>query len=189
MMDDSSIVNLYWQRDEDAITETASKYGKYCYTIAYSILGDTEDSNEVLNDTYMGAWNSMPDQRPVMLSTYLGKITRRLSFKIWRGRNAQKRGGGEIVLALEELLECIPSKQSIDEQLEAEALSQMINEFLLGLPVIERRVFIRRYWHVCSIAEICEQFGFSKSKVESMLHRTRGKLLKKLKKEGVFDEV
>lgn len=134
----------------------------------------------------MGAWNSIPPHRPSILSTYLGKITRRLSFKVWRSRNAQKRGGGEIVLALDELMECIPNKQNLDDELDAKELTKIIDSFLLDLPTDERYIFIKRYWHVLSIAEICEQFGFSKSKVETMLYRTRKKLLKKLNKEGVL---
>lgn len=188
-MEDEKIVALYWERNEQAIAETAEKYGVYCHTIAQRILGQQEDADEVVNDTYLGAWNSMPSHRPAMLSTYLGKITRRISLKVWRGRDAQKRGGGQVTLALEELLDCIPSRQEISERLEAEELAKMIDTFLLELPLTERRVFVRRYWHLCSVAELCEQFGFSKSKVESMLHRTRKKLRKRLQKEGVFDEI
>lgn len=186
-MEDSQIVALYFSRDEKAIEETAIKYGHYCHSIAYHILGNYQDADECVNDTYQSAWNSIPPHKPEKLSTYLGKLTRRISLKIWRSRDAQKRGGGEAALSLEELKECIPDGKAIDEGLNKKELVAAINAFLLELPVQERRVFIRRYWHAHSIAEICSQFGFSKSKVESMLHRTRKKLLEKLKKEGFFD--
>ena len=187
-MDDSGIIELYWKRDEQAIRETDAKYGKYCHAIAYNILGSHEDAEESVNDTYRGAWDSMPPHRPAILSAYLGKITRRISLKILRSRNAQKRGNGEVVLALDELMDCIPDGRSIEQQLEARELAKIVDDFLQKLPDDQRRVFIRRYWHFLPIADICEQFGFSKSKVESMLHRTRKKLLNKLRKEGVFIE-
>lgn len=183
-MDDCGIVELYWKRDEKAIEETAIKYGNYCHSIAYHILGDHQEADECVNDTFHSAWNSIPPHRPEMLSTYLGKITRRTSFKIWRSRDTQKRGGGEMALSLEELSECIPDRKRIDDGLMAQELVNIINDFLQTLPADERRVFVRRYWHTLSIREICEQYGFSKSKVESMLHRTRKKLLARLNKEG-----
>lgn len=188
-MDDDKIVALYWERDEKAIKETENKYGKYCYRIAYNILFNEEDAKESVNDSYLGAWNSMPPHRPTILSTFLGKITRRLSLNKWREKNAKKRGGGETVLALDELMECIPSNQKIDSKLEAEELGKILDAFLDELPIMERRVFICRYWYMDSISEICEHFGFSQSKVKSMLYRMRGKLLIKLKKEGVFYEI
>ena len=98
-MEDKDIVDLYWQRDEKAISETAEKYGRYCYSIAYNILSDTEDAEESVNDTYLNAWNSMPPHRPVVLSTFIGKITRFISLKKWRDKRTQKRGGGNINLA------------------------------------------------------------------------------------------
>lgn len=183
-MNDENIVALYWQRDERAIEETAEKYGAYCFGIAHQLLGNTLDAEECVNDTYQAAWNSIPPNRPQVLSTYLGKITRRISLKVWRGRDAQKRGCGETALSLEELRECIPDSREVDAELSARELTNIINAFLLELPIQERRVFIRRYWHGFSIKEICGQFGFSKSKAESMLHRTRKKLRKRLEKEG-----
>jgi len=108
-MEDNRIVDLYWTRNETAITETTSKYGKYCYAIAYNILYDKEDADESVNDTYLGAWNAMPPHRPSILQTFLGKITRRVSLKKWRDSHRDKRGGGEVFLALDELSECVPS--------------------------------------------------------------------------------
>lgn len=184
-MDDSRIVQLYWERSENAITETASKYGSYCYSIAYNILVNAEDANESVNDTYLGAWKSIPPHEPSILSTFLGKITRRISIKKWQEKYAAKRGGGEIVLVLDELADCIPSKSSVEHEIETAELAKVIDAFILSLPVIERRVFICRYWHFDSISAICQQFGFSQSKVKTMLYRIRTRLQSYLVKEGV----
>ena len=124
-MEDNRIVDLYWARSEDAITETSEKYGKYCYSIAYNILSNAEDADESVNDTYLDAWHNMPPHRPSILSTFLGKITRRISIDKWRGRTADKRGGGEIVLALDELADCVPSDHSVEHEVEAAALEKI----------------------------------------------------------------
>lgn len=188
-MEDSKIVELYLKRQETAIKETENKYGKYCYKIAYNILFNKNDADEAVNDTYLGAWNSIPPHKPLILSTFLGKITRRISIKRWSENHAKKRGGGEIYLALDELSECIPSSFSVEKELDNKHLSSLINSFLLSLPKIERNIFICRYWYLDSILEICNQFRFSESKVKSMLYRTRQKMKIFLQKEGVFDEI
>lgn len=128
-MEDSRIVELYWVRSEAAITETSKKYGKYCYAIAYNILSNAEDADESVNDTYFDAWNSMPPHRPSILSTFLGKITRRISIDKWRGRTADKRGGGEIVQALDELADCVPSGHSVEHEAEAAELKKNNQRF------------------------------------------------------------
>lgn len=183
-MEDNSIVDLYWARSEDAITETSEKYGKYCYAIAYNILSNAEDADESVNDTYLDAWHNMPPHRPAILSTFLGKITRRISIDKWRGRAANKRGGGEIVLALDELAECVPSGHRVEHEIESAALEKIIDDFVMSLPLMERRVFICRYWYLDPISAIAEQFGFSQSKVKMILHRQRQKLLSILEREA-----
>lgn len=185
-MEDDSIVNLYWERSENAISETSKKYGNYCYSIAYSILGNVEDADESVNDTYLDAWNNIPPHRPSILSTFLGKITRRISIDKWRGRTAEKRGGGEIVLVLDELSDCIPSNQNVEHEVEAVELSQLIDNFVMSLSPMERRVFICRYWYLDPIADIAQRFGFSQSKVKMMLHRQRKNLLNRLEKEALL---
>lgn len=182
-MEDKKIVDLYIQRSEQAVTETQSKYGNYCFSIAYQILANNEDAEESVNDTYIDAWNSIPPHKPAILSTFLGKITRRISIDRWRTRNAKKRGGGEMPLVLEELAECIEGNNSIEQELEQKRLSEVINTFVLGLPMMEQKVFLCRYWYMDSIDSICKQFGFSESKVKSMLYRTREKLKLVLEKE------
>ena len=169
-MEDNRIIELYWARSEEAITETSKKYGKYCYAIAYRILSDPEDADESVNDTYLDAWNSIPPHRPAILPTFLGKITRRISIDKWRGRTADKRGGGETALALDEL--------------DAKELEAVIDGFVMSLPVMERRIFICRYWYLDQIPAIARQFGFSQSKVKMMLHRQRQKLRTILEQEA-----
>ena len=185
-MEDREIVDLYWQRDEWAIAETAAHYGSYCSSIARNILHQTQDVEECVNDTWMNAWNSIPPHRPEVLSSFLGKITRYICLKKWRERCAQKRGGGEAALALEELSESIPDGRHIDEAMQAKELAQIINMFLNELPETARYIFVRRYWYLDSIAAISIQYGLSQSKVKTMLWRTRKKLLLRLEKEGVF---
>lgn len=187
-MEDKDIVALYWERNETAVKETADKYGKYCYSIAFNILHNKEDADESVNDTYMNAWKSMPPHSPAVLSTFLGKITRFISLKKWRDMRTQKRGSGEAALVYDELSDCIPAEQDINAELEAKEIAEIIDKFLAALPATERRVFVCRYWYFDKISSISEQFGFSESKVKSMLFRTRSKLLSRLKKEGVYIE-
>ena len=183
-MDDKSIVDLYLNRNEEAITHTDEKYGRYCFCIAYNILTNREDAEESVSDTYMAAWNAIPPRRPSVLSTFLGKITRHISIDRWRARSAEKRGGGELPLALEELNDCIAGMQNVEMEYERKEISRAYHKFLDALPITERRVFLCRYWYVDSIEMIAERFGFSQSKVKTMLHRTRSKLRKQLAEEG-----
>lgn len=183
-MDDQSIVALYWDRSEQAIAETDRKYGAYCHSIAYHALANNEDAEESVSDTYMAAWNQLPPHRPAILATFLGKITRRISINRWKAKNTAKRGGGQITLALEELDDCVDGKQDIESAYESNELVWAFNRFLDTLPETERDVFLRRYWFFDPIADIAESFGFTQSKVTSMLYRTRGKLRKQLEKES-----
>lgn len=184
-MDDNKIIELYWNRSEDAISETAAKYGGYCYTIAYNILSNSEDSEESVNDTWLAAWNSMPPKRPKLLAAFLGKMTRYISLDRWKNRTAAKRGGGEVPLVLEELEECISGEDSVEKEYLKKEFAMMMNGFLENLPEPERKVFLCRYWYLDSIEDIAKRFSFSESKVASMLHRTRGKLRKMLEQEEI----
>jgi len=184
-MDDSKIIDLYFKRSEDAIAMTSEKYGKYCYRIAYNILNDREDTAESVNDTYLGAWNAMPPQRPAYLSAFLGRITRNIALKRYRERTAKKRGGGEAAVSLEELRECIALSDTVERQVEERELVRLVDSFLRTLPDDERRVFIRRYWYFDSVSDIAKSFGYGLSKTKMMLLRTREKLAQRLKKEGI----
>lgn len=185
-MEDDRIIELYWRREETAITETDKKYGRYCFAIARNILWSEEDAKECVNDTYVGAWNAMPPHRPTFLSAFLGKITRRLSLKRLRGALAGKRGGGETAASFEELEECIPAEKGIDEWIETTVLTGILNEFLDTLTDNERRVFLRRYWYFDSVKTIAAGFGYSESKVKMMLKRTRDKLKDRLCEEEIW---
>lgn len=187
-MDDNAILTLYFSRDETAIDETAKKYGGYCYFIANNILEDPLDASESVNDTYLGAWNSIPPQRPAILRAYLGKITRNIALKRRRDRLADKRGGGEAALALEELTGCVAVGSSVEREVQEKTVADAISRFLWELPETTRQVFVRRYWYLESVSEISERFGFSVSKVKSILLRTRERLRAFLLKEGLYDE-
>lgn len=184
-MEDFEIVDLYWARSEEAIHETAEKYGHYCHGIARRILSNRADAEESVNDTYLAAWNAIPPHRPAALQIFLGKITRRLSLKKWRDQSRIKRDGGQTALALDELAESIPTKDSTEDQIIAAELAELLNRFLAGLPETERRVFLCRYWYLDPIRTISRDFGFSGSKVKSMLYRIRGKLRSFLQEEGL----
>ena len=186
-MEDSKIVDLYWQRSEDAIPETAVKFGGYCRTIAYNILSDEQDSEECVNDTWFKAWTSMPTHRPALLAPYLGKLTRWLSLTRLRERNALRRGGGETALVLEELAEALPDHDSTDpeRQVELKELSEALRRFVSGLDDTEAQIFLARCWYMTGVKEIAEKFGITPGSVSTTLHRTRRKLQTYLKEEGL----
>lgn len=185
-MEDQQIIELYNERSETAISETAKKYGKYCYTIAYHILYNEQDSEECVNDTYLRTWEAIPPQYPNKLSAFLGKITRNLALNRYRYYSRQKRGDGQVALALEELQECIPDSNSVEQELEEEYLIEMLNRFLYDLPREKRMIFLRRYWYLSSIQEIAVDYEMSESKVKMTLLRVRNKLKQVLEKEGII---
>ncbi|MBQ8683940.1 MAG: sigma-70 family RNA polymerase sigma factor [Clostridia bacterium] len=185
-MEDAKIVELYWQREEQAIEETATKYGGYCRGIAYNVLGDSGEAEESVNDTWLDAWNSMPPHRPSILSTFLGKITRRVSIDRWRRKQAEKRGGGQMPAVLDELEDCVAAEGGVEQAVEQNLLAQTVNRFVLALPEMEQRVFLCRYWYMEGVGVIAHRFGFTESKVKSMLYRTREKLRAQLMKEGLL---
>ena len=184
-MNDSQIIALYFSRDQRAIEETAAKYGNYCYSITHNILQDKEDAEEAVSDTYLALWDAIPPHKPLMLRTFLGKIARRTALKKWEKNCTQKRGGGEVALALEELSEYLSDGNTPETAIETAELTKTLNEFLRKLPKVERQIFLCRYWYLDPIADIAERFGFTQSKVKSMLSRTRMKLRNVLTKEGI----
>ena len=183
-MEDREIINLYWERNSNAIKETASKYGGYCKSIAKNILGNNEDAEECVNDTYLNTWNSIPPNRPNILSTYLGKITRNLSFDRFRHRHADKRGGGEIELVLDELGECVSGADSVEQEVEKKELVRAINSFLDTLSQEKCNIFLCRYWYALPVSEIATRFGMSEGNVSVTLNRIRSKLKNYLKERG-----
>ena len=187
-MEDSRIVELYWQKNADAIKATDSKYGAYCFTIADNILRNKEDSEECVNDTWLNAWNAMPPQKPTKLQMFLAKITRNLSFNRFIARSANKRGGGEIVLILDELAECIASESDVVNEYEARELGQCIRRFVRSLPEREGNVFVRRYFFTEPVAEVAKRCNLTDNNVMVILSRTRKKLKTHLIKEGFLSE-
>ena len=184
-MDDIQIIELYHERSETAISETAKKYGKYCYTIAYHILYNEQDSEECVSDTYLRTWEVIPPQYPNKFSAFLGKITRNLALNRYRYYVSQKRGRGQVTLALEELQECVPASDSIERVVEEKYLIEIMNRFLHDLHKEKRMIFLRRYWYLSSIQEIAADYGMSESKVKMTLFRVRNKLKQVLEKEGI----
>lgn len=183
-MEDFEIVEMYWDRNENAITQTDRKYGKYCRKIAYSILFDREDTEECVNDTWLQTWNSIPPHRPERLSTYLGKICRNISINLFEKLSADKRGGTEADACLDEMAEVVGQSSDVEEQLDLSVLTDVINGFLKQCEKQARTVFVQRYWYMLNVKEIAKENGMSESNVKMTLMRTREKLKEYLIEEG-----
>ena len=184
-MDDIMIVELFWQRNDGALGAVKAKYERLLFSVADNILKNREDSEECVNDTYLASWNSIPPAKPENLGAFLCKIARNLSLKKWRSKTAEKRGGKAFSCLLSELDDCISDTKSIDESIDEKALASLIDSFLRTLDEDERDLFVCRYFYFCSVAQLAEKFGYSKSKVKTQLYRTRQKLSIRLEKEGV----
>lgn len=186
-MDDRHIVDLYWQRNEQAISETAAKYEGYCMKIAQNILADHADSEESVNDTYLHAWNAIPPERPLNLRAYLGRITRNLALNRYQAKAAQKRQGDSFARSLDELEDfAVPALDPTDE-LAARELGECISAFLRTQSVETRAIFVRRYFYCDSIEELAKRFGAGESKIKTTLLRTRQRLKQYLAKEGYYE--
>lgn len=183
-MEDKTIIDLYWSRDERALTETEEKYGVYCRSIAWNVLHNRQDTEECVNDTWLRAWNVMPPQRPSILGAFLGKITRNQALKRYEAGKAQKRGGGQIPLVLHEFDGCISDGPEL--QLEAAELSRALDRFVRTLPQKACCVFVRRYWFLDSVEDIARRYGMAVGTVKSSLHRSRKKLRHYLEQEGLL---
>ena len=182
-MKDEDIVELFFHRDERAIGETARKYGNYCQTIAINILGNSQDVDECLDDTYMKVWDSIPPTRPRIFKAYLAKVTRNLAFNMFRKSRTKKRGSGVVAEVLDELYECIPDDSNVEQKLLEKELASIIREFVRNLPERDADIFTCRYFYTESIDEIAGKFNLKKNNVSVILNRLREKLSKKLKKE------
>lgn len=185
-MNDWEIIALFWAKTESAISATAEKYGKYCHAVAYNILYNHFDAEECVNDTYLGAWNSIPPQKPNRLSAFLGKITRNLALNRYKRNSAAKRGYGQVEIALSELENCIPDIKGVEQASEEALLVSVINRFLYAQTKTRRNIFVLRYWYLYSIGDIADLYGSSESKVKSLLFRMRNELKKILEKEDVY---
>lgn len=183
-MEDQKIIELYFARDERAVEATEEKYGAYCHSLAYAILGNDADAEEAVSDTWLRVWNSIPPQRPAVLKMFLAKITRNLALNTYRAQKTQKRGGREVELALEELGECIPAREGVQDALDARELGRVIQEFLLTQPRRHRSIFLSRYFQVEDITSIAIRHGVTEANARKILTRTRNKLKDYLTKEG-----
>lgn len=182
-MDDLQIIELYFARDEHAIKETESKYGKLCFRVAKNILSDDEDSEECVNDTFLAVWNKIPPTRPNNFKAFICKITRNLSLKKLEFSNAGKRSANAVI-SLSEIEEILPDNR-IASGVEEEELGKLISAFLWSEKEDARNVFLRKYWFFDSVSDIAKRYSFSESKVKSMLFYTRNRLQEFLKKEGI----
>ena len=183
-MDDRKIIELFFARDEKALSESQKKYGRYCELISKNILSSDEDAEEVLNDTLLSAWNSIPPEEPKSLKTYLGTLARNLSLDRYRKMKAEKRGGCEVSLCLEEAEEFLADTKSISEEYENREFIKFLNDFLHSLPERECDIFVRRYFYCDSTASIANRFGIKEPHVLVILSRTRKSLKKALQKGG-----
>ena len=183
-MEDTQIIDLYFARNEQAISETSQKYGRYCFTLANSILGSPQDAEEIVSDTYLKVWDAIPPNRPTVLRMFLAKITRNLAFTRWRSSTAQKRGGTEMEATLDELAECIPAPGAVEDRMMLKNLTLVIHAFLNTQKVRERNIFLRRYFFVEDTEQIAARYGMRPDAVRLSLSRTRAKLKKYLIQEG-----
>lgn len=181
-MEDTKIVELFWQRDQSAIAQSDKKYGKYCYAIAYGILSDREDSEECVSDTWHNAWNAIPPEKPTRLQAFLGRIARNLAIDRYNYNHAQKRNT-HLETVMDEYWECIPNGQMPVE--DTVALKALINGFLGSLDQKSRVIFLRRYYYACPLKEIAGAMALTESYVSVSLHRTRNKFKEYLQKEGI----
>lgn len=185
-MQDEEIVALYLERKESAVFETQKKYDSYLRKIAYNILSSQDECGEIVNDTYLSAWRSIPPHMPAVLSTYLAKITRRLAIDVFRKKNRKKRQAGEFALSLSELSDCISEGDIIEGKLDEALLREAMQAYLRTLPKEARVLFIGRYFYMDSLSEVASYCNMSESKAKSMLYRTRCGLKEHLREEGFF---
>ena len=184
-MEDSKILDLFFARSEEAITQIKAKYGNYCRVIAENILHNHEDAEECLNDTWLSAWNTIPPQRPQVLATYVGKLARNHALDRYRRDTAKKRGGSRVEPVLEELEDCIASSGLLEEEVvDRNTLAPILDRFLGDLPQNARILFLQRYWYLMTVKEIARQNGMGQSAVKMSLLRSRETLKQVLRKEG-----
>lgn len=183
-MEDELIIELYFTRDELAITETDHKYGAFCHRIAMNILSVREDAEECVNDTYHAAWHKLPPELPNSLRAFLGRITRNLSISRFRKNRAQKRYDGLEVM-LSELGDCVPSSDTVEQAIETEQLSELISDWLVSLPADDCALFVRRYWHGDAVQALAKECGITQNQMAQRMLRLRKSLKADLEAEGV----
>lgn len=185
MIDDERIIELFFERSEEAIQELGNKYGKFCHRLSYNIVNNRQDAEECVNDAYLGAWNAIPPEKPDPLLTYLCKIVRNISLKLYYRKGAAKRSS-TYTIAMEEIEACIASPNTVETEFEARELARIIESFLDTLTVENRVIFMRRYWFSDSCKEIAEFVGLTENNITVRLTRIRKKMKKYLTEKGVF---
>ena len=183
-MNHSDIIQLYWDRNDRAISETSDKYGRYCKAIAKNILENEQDAEECVNDTYLSAWNAMPTHWPEQLAAFLGKLTRNLAFNRYKYYHAGKRGRGEFALVLDELADCVSGKDNVEQEIDRLELIEAVNSFVADLPEIKRKIFVCRYWYADPVSKIAGVYGMGAGNVSKMLERVRKQLRNYLTERG-----
>ena len=183
-MDDKQIIELYFERNEQAVRETEKKYGRFCHCIAMNVLGSYEDAEECVNDTYHTAWNRMPPDFPQSLSAFLGRITRNISIDRFRANRAQKRYNGMEVM-LSELNDCVPSSTNVEQIVDARRLSELISNWLESLPLDDCTLFVRRYWHGDAVQALAFECGCTPNQMAQRMLKLRKGLKTFLEAEGV----
>ncbi len=185
-MDDETIVQLLWDRKEQGLEDMSAKYEKYCFSISCRIVNDKEDAKECVNDTWLNAWNSIPPSRPYNLAGYLAKLVRNISINCYNKKHTLKRGGDNIVVALDELSECIDSGSRVEESLELKLITDIITDFLASQDKTKRWIFLQRYFYMAEIKEIADRLEIKQGTVKSVLYRMRKQLKKWLEKEAIY---
>ena len=187
LLSDERIIELYWAREENAIRETDRKYGRVLFTVAYNILSDRLDSEEALNDTYLGTWNQIPPKRPNAFRVFLTKITRNVAVDKFRLKRAEKRIPSEFVVSLEELKECVACPSDVNQEFMLGEMIRILNEYLHTLSPREEFVFVCRYYYADSVAHIAKLLGLNESTVYRELTRIRQGLKECMEKEGYYE--
>ena len=182
-MDDASIVQLFFERSEQALEAVSKKYGRFCHSIAHNILNNTEDTEECVNDAYLSLWNSIPPKKPDVIAPFLGRITRNLALNLYKKNHAAKRGGGDFPLVLDELSEVIEGSETADGELLKRELLDVVNTFLSSLTPEKRKIFVCRFWYVDSIKDNANRMNMTENSVSVTLNRLK-KQLRTLLLEG-----
>ena len=182
-MDDDKIISLYWKREERAVEETQSKYGKLCYSVAYGVLHNSEDAEECVNDTYVRAWNSIPPEEPDNFAGYLCRIVRNLAIDRIKMYSAEKRQGQTAIM--DELEGCFPACEDTDRVIDKMSMTKAFERFLSSEPPAHRMIFMRRYFYLDSIGDIARAMKMTNGGVRASLHRIRKRLKKYLEEEGI----
>lgn len=185
-MEDTELIALFFARDERAVKETEAKYGALCRSTARNILGNAQDAEECVNDALLKVWNAIPPANPEHFAAYLLTAVRRIALDRYEHSRAEKRGGSVIPAALDELADCLPSRDDVAAQCESRVLGAAVSRFLSGLPARQRNIFIARYFSLHTVREIAAEYGISVSNVKITLMRTRNALKAQLRKEELL---